>query len=295
MKSLLAATLAIGAAGICPAGSADKAILAAMKLSEQPNYSWTSTVTDDARTYDIEGKTSRRGWTWMRLPMIKSVAQRLGRDADTQVEAVFKNSDEFVIRTIDGWKGLQELPKRHRDWVDDREIWVVPRHSGPSWGMGASTGIFDPNDPFGDPNDPFNLDPFPVILHRAPSREESRPYCNAQLALSHPHDELGIIVSSFANLKVEGDVVSGLLSDIGAQLLLVREGQEHIQPVAAAGAFKLFIEKGLVTKYLLRLEGILMVDRKRVIVRQTSNTVVKNIGKTAFEVPAEARRKLARY
>ena len=34
------------------AGPREAAIVAAMKLSEQPNYSWTTTVTDDARTYD---------------------------------------------------------------------------------------------------------------------------------------------------------------------------------------------------------------------------------------------------
>lgn len=89
-----------------------------------------------------------------------------------------------------------------------------------------------------------------------------------------------------------GDVVTGTLSGLGAQLLLVHDGQEHIQPLAAAGVFKLFIQGGIVTRYLLRLEGILLVDRKRVTVRQASSTSIRGIGATVVEIPDEARRKL---
>lgn len=271
-------------AGLCRAGNTERAVLAAMKLAEQPNYSWTSAIHDDARSYELEGKFDRRGLTWMRLPMVKAIAQRLGRDADTQVEAVFKSSDAFVIRTNDGWKQLGELPKRHRDWVEAETVVVMPRHRVGWGGMGGGSIL--------EPNDPFATDPFPVVMHVPPSRDQARPYCNAQFGVSHPHDELAIIVSSFTDLKLEGDVATGTLSDLGAQLLLVRDGQEHIQTGAAAGVFKLFIEDGLVTRYQLRMEGILFVDRKRVTVRQISATSIRQIGTTTVEVAEEARRKL---
>lgn len=283
LKSLLAPLIAAVVAGNCQAGPADKAILAAMKLSEQSNYAWTCVVNDDARAYDIEGKVDRRGWTWMRLPMVKAIAQRLGRDADTQIEAVFRSADTFVIRTNDGWKQLGELPKRHRDWTEGETMVVMPRHPSGGWGM-AGGSIFDPNDPFAN-------DPFPVLMH-VPVEPDTRPYSNAQFAVSHPHDELAVVISTFAAMNVEGDVASGVLSDLGAQLLLVRDGQNHIQTVAAAGAFKLFMSHGIVTRYHLRLEGVLLVDRKRVRVRQSSDTQIRSIGATTIEIPEEARRKL---
>lgn len=288
MKSLLVPLLAAFTAGICQAVPTDKAILAAMKLSEQPNYAWSCVVNDDARAYDIEGKVDRRGWTWMRLPMVKAIAQRLGREADTQIEAVFKSADAFVIRTNDGWKQLAELPKRHRDWIDGESVVVMPRHARAGWGM-AGGSILDPNDPFA--HDPFANDPFPVLMH-VPAEPDNRPYSNAQFAVSHPHDELAIVVSTFAAMNVEGDVASGVLSDLGAQLLLIRDGQNHIQTVAAAGAFRLFMQHGIVTRYHLRLEGVLLVDRKRVRVRQSSDTQIRSIGATTLEIPDEARRKL---
>lgn len=120
-----------------------------------------------------------------------------------------------------------------------------------------------------------------------------RGYSNAQFALSRPHEELAVIVSSHTELKVEGDRATGTLSDLGAQLLLVHAGQDGIEPVAAAGEFdELIIRGGIVTRYRLRLEGILLVGRKRIIVRQASDTVIKQVGSTSFEVPEEVRQKL---
>jgi hypothetical protein len=284
MKFLAAPVLLLGTAVVCAGAQSDKVIIAAMKLSEVPSYGWTTTVNDELTTYHVHGKTDASGWTWLRLPMIRSIAQRLGRDADVEVEAYFKRSDAFVIRTEDGWKTLDELPRRHREWVDDRDPWTLPQSSIPRIGaLGLGSG--------GRQNDPFKLDPFPVIQHRSRGRAP-RNYGHAQFGLSRPHDELGVIVSSHTELFVEGDVVTGVLSDLGAQLLLVREGQDHIQPLAAAGVFKLQLQRGMVTKYLLRLEGDLMVDGKRVLLRQTSSTEINQLGTASLQLPEEAVRKL---
>jgi hypothetical protein len=223
----------------------------------------------------------------MRLPMVKSIAQRLGRDADTEIEVVFRGSSACVLRTNRGWQTLKELPKRAPDWNDEIEYWPTPIAPAPGgyWGRGALM----PN------NDPF--DPFPMALQTVPfppAEEDKRPYSNAQFALSHPHDELALIVSSYLDLKVEGDVVTGTLSDLGAQLLLVREGQNQINPVVATGMFKLLLKGGLVVKYYLKLEGILLIDRKKIHVHQSSSTTLTDIGTTSFEVPDEVQRKLER-
>src|SRR4051794_19567295 len=51
----------------------DSATLAAMRLSEAPNYSWSSSVTDDAHSYVKTGKYRRDGYTWATLPMVESI------------------------------------------------------------------------------------------------------------------------------------------------------------------------------------------------------------------------------
>ena len=45
-----------------PTGT-DAVIVAAVRLSDHPNYSWASTISDDARTYDVEGRTQKGGFT----------------------------------------------------------------------------------------------------------------------------------------------------------------------------------------------------------------------------------------
>lgn len=263
------------------ATSPDRVILAAMRISEVKNYTWTASVMDDARSYTIDGKTQKGGYTWVRLPMVPAIAQRLGRDADTEVEAVFKGSQRAVIRTIRGWRTPGELPKPALEWSDHYVVWPVSRARQSLWELEDSG--------FGDPWD------VPTVILPPPSAfpaEEQRPYSNAQFAVAHPHDELAIIVSSFATLRVSGDVATGALTDLGAQLLLVREGQDHLSPIAAAGTFKLHLKNGVVARYQLRLEGLLLVERKKVHVRQASTTVITDIGRTQFAVPDEVRSKL---
>jgi hypothetical protein len=243
-------------------------------------------VTDDARSYDLEGKTQKGGYTWMRFPVIKAVSSRLGREADSEIEAVFKGSAAGVILTENGWKTLAELPRPRRERNDDPFFWPTPSAMPVSARGGRmGRGGFGAIDP---------LDPGPIVWPLpALANEEKRPYSNAQFGVSLPHDELAVIVSSFVDLQVAGEIVAGTLSDIGARLLLVRDGQQdQIEPLCAAGTFKLQIANGIVTKYIVRLEGIVLVDKKKILVHQTASTTVTAIGKSNFEVPDEVRRKL---
>lgn len=262
-------------------GPVETTIIAAMKLSDVPNYSWTTTVMDDARTYDIEGKAVREGFCWQRQPMPQSIARRLGGDRDHELEAVFKGPTQFVIHTGSGWKRLDELPRRHRDWVDEDAPFYVPVMLPPA----INSGIDAPYDPSGFPS---------VVYVPVPRAKGKRPYSNFQFALSLPHEELAVIVSSFGNLAVDGDIATGTLSDLGAQLLLVHDGHEDIRPLVATGAFKLWSKDAVVVKYFVKLAGIVVFDKKQILVRQESSTVVKSIGTTTIEIAEEARRKLAR-
>ena len=143
-------------------------------------------------------------------------------------------------------------------------------------------------------SDPFAFPP-PIVFHRQPPEEPRGPYSNAHFAMNAPHEELSLIVSSYAQLQVRDDLVAGTLTETGAELLLVPPGVGDIKPLAAAGVFTLQLKDGFVTRYTVRLEGILQLDRKhRVHVHQTATTHVRAIGSTRVDVPAEARRKLLR-
>ncbi len=288
MKPQIVLYVALLPGALLVAAPADAVIMAAMNLGEQRSYSWTASVTDDARTYEIAGKTARAGYTWVRLPMVEQIARRLGRAAEPDIEALFNGPENCVIRTDGQWVRVEDLPRRHPDWVEQNS-WLsghrsmILHHPGPGMGIG-----------FNDPLDPFGNDPFAslLLLPPLPPEEEDRPYSNAQFALSHPHDELAVIVSSHATMNVRGKRAEGLLTDLGAQLLLVREGQDEIEPIVAAGRYELTVEDGVVTRYNLWLEGLLYVDRKRVHVRQSSQTTISGLGSTVVDVPADARRLL---
>lgn len=282
MKRLLA--LALGVCCFSPwlrAGPNEAAILAAMKLSDAPNYAWTATVTDDARTYDIIGRTSKAGYTAARMPLINSVRRRTGRST-TEIDAnyLFRGNVACVIETEEGWKRPDEL----------KDSDINERNAAQAVGSTGHAPLV------GGP--PSGL--------RGPSSRKSRGtrgdrgeqnYSNIQLGLSLPHEELAVIVSSHDNLAVEGEVATGTLTDLGAQLLLVRDGQAAITPVRAAGTFKLWLHDGVVVKYQVRLEGILSVEanglRREILVRQTTDTALRDVGTTKVNVPDQARLKLA--
>lgn len=266
------------------AGPTETAIMSIMRLSDQKSYSWVATVQDDARTYDIDGKTMRGGFTHVKMPVINTVRRRLGRSVtDTQIEMIFRGNVDCVLNTDDGWKTADELPPPEDEEMDNAPVHAASHTSVPGTGI-IGGGIMKGA----------------VIRRpklRQPEREE-RHYSNLQLAISHPHEDLGVIVSSHLDFQVGTDTVSGTLTDLGAQLLLVRDGQKQITPHRAAGTFKIWLREGFVTKYLVKLEGVLTVDtptgRRNVAVSQVTNTVLKDIGTTKFEVPEQARRRLLR-
>lgn len=284
MKSLLLAATSLIATVDASAVTVEDAIVAAMQLSDSPNYSWSCNVTDDARTYDIEGKTAG-GFTWQRQPMPNGVAKRVGRDGGYLLESIFTERLHYVIRTPNGWRHLEELPKLHADWDD-----------GTEWLLVSMPTLRTPDMPADEREvDPFGLPPsIWVPLVKAQNDEENdRVYSNYQFALSLPHEELSVIVSSHTQLRLDGETASGTLSDLGARLLLVHDGHEYIKPVIATGRFKLWLRDNAVRQYTLDLAGIVVVERKTVYVRQKSLTRITEVGKTAFEVPLDARRRLS--
>jgi hypothetical protein len=267
------------------AGPREDAIVALMRLADQPNYTWVTTVSDDARTYDIEGRTVRGSFTRVKMPVINTVRRRLGRAVtDTQIEFIFLGNVACVVESEHGWVKPDELPPPPEE-ADDYVPFGTPQNPITLGAPGSLSG---------------GVIKGTVVRPRRPKPDEAqvRGYSNLQLAISHPHEDLGVIVGSHAEFHVEGDAVGGTLTDSGAQLLLVRDGQKQITPVRASGTFKVWFRDGLPVKYQLRLDGVLIVEtptsRRQVAVRQHSDTVIRDVGRTSFVVPDQAVVRLTR-
>lgn len=90
--------------------------------------------------------------------------------------------------------------------------------------------------------------------------------------------------------------MTGTLTELGAKLLLVRDGQEKITPLRAAGTFKLWLRNNMIVKYQVRLTGSLSVQLpggpRTLEVSQVSDTTVTEAGTTRFDVPEEAQARL---
>ena len=276
MKSFAFALLAASAASLVRAASAESAIVSAMKLADARNYGWVSDITDDARSYTIDGKTNledKKDLSLVTMPLIASRGSRgpsRGGSSQAQATAVFKGDEKYVLETPEGWKKSDEL-------ADDSRYGRSPGYVGPGgYGGYGSRGPTRGRDSRGE--------------------SSSRAYSNLQRTLSRPHEEIGIIVAGYTELKPEVDGASGTLSETNAKLLLVHAGQKDIVPLKASGTFRLWIKDGELVKYEVKLEGKLAViardGRREVDVHQTATTTLREVNNTSFDVPEAARKKL---
>jgi hypothetical protein len=260
MKSVLlfCSAVALLVAGRARASSTDSAILAAMKLGDQPNYSWTAAVVRDSRSYTIEGKTLVGSYTQVTVPANLALPAsnpalrgRVGRGStDSEVVAIFKGDEKHVVETSEGW-------------LTPAEFSTLP--PAPRTGSGRRRGL---------------VADLPLTF-----------------AISQPHEDIGIIIGSSTDLRVDdGGIVSGRLSDTAARLLLLPPGQENVAPQQAAGSFKFWISGGMLTRYEVQINGIVSVEiggsRRLVKTSQTVTTEIKEVGTTKLTVPPEIKAKL---
>jgi hypothetical protein len=277
MKSL--AFLCVGLAAIVvpvSADSTDRVIIAAMRLSEQPNYSWFSTVDGESSTHEIEGRTTPAGITWVRMPMVAGIGRQLGRQRETQLEALFHGNSAAVVLIDNQWSSLAELAVHRRGDESRSRPMVRGSANAGNFGMAGGQSV--------------------SVGAAAPLLEDGRnqPLDGPGFGVTHPHEELAIVISSFGTMDIDGDIVTGTLLPLGAALLLVRADQPNVEPIIAAGKFKLWLKDGGVIKYQLTLEGVIAIGRWRKLdVRRSSTTILRDVGTTNVIVPDEALRKLS--
>lgn len=243
IRSVAGSLLFAAAAALSAAAPTDQAIVAAMKLVDTANYTWTCYVPSVGRALVVrEGKTIKSGYTQVlfvdpQSPMLRQI-QRLN---DGMVLAIFRGDDNFVFQTSDGWKTGPELPP------------LGPRRRGQTGGS------------------------------------------DYWISITPPHEELEIIVGSYTEMHVDGDAIVGTLSEDGARQLL---GSRKAPAVRATGGFKLWVSNGVLHRYVTDLAGSLMMgppgeEKEMPPTRRLLLIEFKDVGRTNFEVPEEAKRKLS--
>jgi len=109
-RTMATLILALAAAAPAMADDKDDVKAAAKKLADSPNYSWVSTVKNNAENAGgpgagrfggggpIEGKTEKDGVTWVKM-----------KQGETFFEAAFKG-EKFAMKLKDQWMGTGDVP-----------------------------------------------------------------------------------------------------------------------------------------------------------------------------------------
>src|SRR5882757_7485376 len=102
MKSVVTLFLGIGCGlATLHASPADLVVVAAMKLPDAANYSWLTSVDDDARSYTIDGQTDRASdYSLVTMPVVAAIRRRAGTGSSNSGNlstVVFKGDEKFVV------------------------------------------------------------------------------------------------------------------------------------------------------------------------------------------------------
>ena len=96
-------------------------------------------------------------------------------------------------------------------------------------------------------------------------------------------------------LKKEGEVYSGELTEAGAKELLLfgRRRGDAPEPKNAKGSVKFWLKDGQLNKYELKLSGTVSFGGDEQDIEGTTTAEIKDVGKTKLELPEAAKKKLS--
>jgi hypothetical protein len=208
----------------------DEVVNAAKKLSDQPNYSWRTTIVvpDDApfKPGPTEGSIEKGGFMWISLSMM-----------DNKMEAVTKEN-KGAIKQEGAWKSLED---------------------------------FDKEEGFGR---------MPALIVRG---------------IKPPAKEAAELAAAAKELKADGDVISGELTEEGAKRLQKFGPPDGEGPTVsdAKGSVKFWVKDGALKKYEFKLKGKISFNGNDFPNDRTTTVEIKEVGTTKIEVPEAARKKIS--
>jgi hypothetical protein len=114
-------------------------------------------------------------------------------------------------------------------------------------------------------------------------------------AIKTPSTEVSDLAGKTKELKKDGQVYSGDLTETGAKELLSfgRRGANASEPKNAKGSVKIWVKDGALTKYIVNVQGTVNFNGEDRDVDRTSTTEIKDVGTTKVELPEPAKKKLS--
>ena len=94
-------------------------------------------------------------------------------------------------------------------------------------------------------------------------------------------------------LKKDGDVISGDLTEEGAKSMLLFRRGGNATVSDAKGSVKYWIKDGVLAKYEVKVSGKVTFNDNERDVERTTTTEIKDVGTTKVSVPDEAKKKLS--
>lgn len=276
----------LGAAAFVRADQADDAIGAATKLSAATSYSWTTTISQKSRTTEIHGKTSTAGYS-----LLTFGTSAAGGGASTAksgtgggVNTVFMGDSKYVVERNGSWVLHSDASPASADASSQNA--AASSGSSPSGaggrrsrgGSGGSGAVAQRRQTGGGQSD---VSPA-TVTPKLPD------------GVNLPHEELAIVAANYAEKHFDGTVVSGKLTEWGADLLLLPPGWMQAPPDNATGTFRLWIKDGAVTKYELKLTADSGPGGASIKggLSETITVELTDVGTTTVDVPPAAKLKL---
>ena len=113
--------------------------------------------------------------------------------------------------------------------------------------------------------------------------------------LKAPAADIQDLVSKTVEIKKDGDVYSGDLTEDGAKALLTAGFRRNNAnpPTNAKGSVKFWVKDGAITKYETKGTGKGQFNGESMDIERTTTVEIKDVGKTKVEVPDDARKKLS--
>lgn len=109
-----------------------------------------------------------------------------------------------------------------------------------------------------------------------------------------PAEQAQEILNGVKELKKEGDVISGDLTEEGAKTLIrFRRGGDGPQVSNAKGSVKFWIKDGALAKFEYKVKGSMSFNGNDMDVDRTTTTEIKDVGSTKVTIPEAAQKKLS--
>jgi len=110
-----------------------------------------------------------------------------------------------------------------------------------------------------------------------------------------PTKEAADLAAAAKQLKKEGDVISGDLTEEGAKTMQTFRGPGGEGPTVtdAKGSVKFWVKDGMLAKYEFKLKGKISFNGNEFPNERTTTVEINAAGTTKVEVPEEARKKIS--